>query len=209
MYSKTIDHLEKFDNQHDFERMSADIMNALGNKDVVLIAPRGGSDGGRDVTFTTESGGKGLACVTLREDIQRKFEEDFSQRKTGEYEKYFLFCTAYLTAEQKRKFAKYCLNNLEAEFVPYDIEALRSLLDSVLTPIRERYLYRNEQEVQQANQEQQHRSTLLKRLKGEYIMAHPNVSDRIIIGTEPLPKEWVEKRLGEMGEIWRQDIYLV
>jgi hypothetical protein len=39
MYSKTIDHLEKSDNQHDFERMCADILNALGYRDVVLIAP--------------------------------------------------------------------------------------------------------------------------------------------------------------------------
>src|SRR5256885_6220559 len=103
MYSKTIDHLEKFDNQHDFERMSADILNALGYRDVVLIAPRGGNDGGRDITFTTESGGKGLAFVTLRGDIERKFFEDLSQRKAGEYEKYIYFCTAYLTATQKQK----------------------------------------------------------------------------------------------------------
>src|SRR5450755_1056322 len=125
MYSKTTDHLEKFDNQHDFERMSADILNALGYKDVVLIAPRGGSDGGRDITFTTENGGKGLACVTLRGDIERKFEEDFSKRKLGEYEKYILFCTAYLTASQKLKFTKYCVENLQALFVANDIEALR------------------------------------------------------------------------------------
>lgn len=86
MYSKTIDHLEKFDNQHDFERMCADILNALGYKDVVLIAPRGGGDGGKDISFTTESGGKGLACVTLRKDIEAKFKQDFSQRTAGEYD---------------------------------------------------------------------------------------------------------------------------
>ena len=126
MYSKTIDYLEKFDNQHDFERMSADILNALGYKDVVLIAPRGGSDGGRDITFTTESGGKGLGCVTLRKDIEMKFKEDFSKRKAGEYEKYILFCTAYLTASQKLQFTVYCFEKLQALFVPYDMEALRS-----------------------------------------------------------------------------------
>lgn len=84
--------LEKFDNQHEFERMCADILNALGYKDVVLIAPRGGSDGGMDITFSTENGGKGLACVTLRKDIEVKFKQDFSQRTVGEYEKYVLFC---------------------------------------------------------------------------------------------------------------------
>ena len=81
--------------------MAADILNALGYMDVELIAPQGGSDEGKDITFTTEGGGKGLACVTLRDDIQRKFEEDFCQREAGEYEKYVLFCTAHLTASQK------------------------------------------------------------------------------------------------------------
>ncbi len=141
MFSQTRTVLEQFDNQHDFERMAADILNALGYTEVVPIAPRGGSDEGKDITFTTESGGKGLACVTLRNDIQRKFEEDFSKRKAGEYEKYAFFCIEYLTAQQKRKFALYCLETLEAEFVPYDIEGLRSLLDSSLKSIREAYLH--------------------------------------------------------------------
>ena len=140
MFSQTRTALEQFDNQHDFERMSADILNALGFKEVVLIAPRGGSDGGRDVTFTTESGGKGLACVTLRKDIDVKFQQDFSQRSADEYDKYFLFCTAHLSAKQKLDFITYCANTLQAEFVPIDIEALRSLLDSALKPIRESYL---------------------------------------------------------------------
>jgi hypothetical protein len=139
MYSQTVAVLEKFDNQHDFERMSADLLIALGRKDVALIAPRGGSDGGMDITFTTESGGKGLACVTLRPDIEAKFNEDFSKRRAGEFEKYILFCTAHLTASKKLKFARYCLDNLQAEFVPQDIESLRGLLDA-FTSIRERYL---------------------------------------------------------------------
>src|SRR6266851_1794118 len=130
MYTLTIAALDQFDNQHDFERMAADILNALDYMEVVLIAPRGGSDGGRDITFTTASGGKGLACVTLRKDIDAKFKEDFSKRQAGEYEKYVLFCTAHLTAQQKQKFDKYCVNNLKAELVVYDIEALRSLLDT-------------------------------------------------------------------------------
>src|SRR5436190_17590269 len=116
MYSKTIAHLEKFDNQHDFERMCADILYALGFKDVVLIAPKGGSDGGRDITFTTESGGRGLACVTLRKDIAKKFTEDFSQRSKGEFDKYLLFTTQYLSANDKKQFTRYCLDNLDAEF---------------------------------------------------------------------------------------------
>lgn len=141
MFSKTTTALEQFDNQHDFERMAADILNAIGYTEVIPIAPRGGSDEGKDITFTTESGGKGLACVTLRDDIQHKFDEDFKKRKADEYERYILFCTANLTALKKRKFAKYCLDTLEADFVPYDIEALRSLLDNPFKSIRERYLH--------------------------------------------------------------------
>jgi hypothetical protein len=140
LFSHTIAALERFDNQHDFERMSADILNALSYKGVILIAPRGGSDGGRDIIFTTESGGKGLGCVTLRKDIDAKFKEDFFQHHTGDFEKYILFCTAYLTADQKRRFAEYCLISLKAEFLPQDIEALRSLLDNPLKSIRAKYL---------------------------------------------------------------------
>jgi hypothetical protein len=140
MLSLTQKALEEFDNQHDFERMCADILNALGYKDVTPIAPRGGSDGGRDIVFTTEDGGKGLACVTLRKDSEVKFDEDFSQRKTNEYEKYYFFTNRYLTATQKLKFAKYCLEKLNAEFISQDREALRSLLDNALQSVRKRYL---------------------------------------------------------------------
>jgi hypothetical protein len=44
MLSLTKKALEEFDNQHDFERMATDILNALGYKHVVPIAPRGGRD---------------------------------------------------------------------------------------------------------------------------------------------------------------------
>jgi hypothetical protein len=140
MYSQTVAILEKFDNQREFERMCADILVGSGYKDVVLIAPRGGSDGGRDITFTTEAGGKGLACVTLRRDIEKKFYEDFSKRHAGEFEKYIFFCTAYLSAQQKLRFAQHVLLTLQAELVCQDIEALRSVLDTAFTSIREHYL---------------------------------------------------------------------
>jgi len=141
MLSLTQKALEEFDNQHDFERMCADVLNALGYKDVTPIAPRGGSDGGRDITFTTETGGKGLACVTLRKDSEVKFNEDFTQRKPGEYEKYYFFTNRYLTSSQKLKFASDCLITLKAEFIAQDREALRSLLDSALQAVRKRYLH--------------------------------------------------------------------
>jgi hypothetical protein len=75
-------------------------------------------------------------------------QHDHAQRKQilegvsefGNALKYLFFCTAYLTARQKVKFAQYVLNTLQAEFVPQDIEALRCLLDSALTLIRAQYL---------------------------------------------------------------------
>jgi hypothetical protein len=75
--------------------------------------------------------------VTLRKDIGVKFKQDFSQRTAGEYEKYVLFCTAHLTTPQKRQFTHYCLETLQALFVPYDIEALldSSLKFTILVPL--------------------------------------------------------------------------
>jgi len=141
LFSPTRTALEQFDNQHDFERMAADILNSLGYKNVELIAPRGGSDSGKDITFTTDDGRNGLACVTLRKDIDAKFKEDFYKRRAGEFSIYILFCTAHLTASKKLKFRQYCLHTLQAEFVSKDIETLRSLLDTTMRPIKEKYLH--------------------------------------------------------------------
>ena len=55
MLSLTLAALEAFDNQHDFERLAADLLNAGGCSDVVLQAPRGGADGGRDILFSCDS----------------------------------------------------------------------------------------------------------------------------------------------------------
>lgn len=140
LYKDTTACLEKFDNEHDFERMCADILNALGFSDVVLQAPRGGKDGGRDITFKTARGERGLACVTLRKDIAVKFQEDFGQRRKGEFDLYSLFCTAYIPSPSKIKFEKYCIDELDAILTIYDIEGVRSLLDTVLKGVRAEYL---------------------------------------------------------------------
>ncbi len=84
--------------------MCADLLIAQGYQDVVPIAPRGGKDGGKDITFTTSDGGKGLACATVGKDnIERKFNQDFSQRQRGEYQKYYFFCTTYLIPSHKSR----------------------------------------------------------------------------------------------------------
>ena len=51
MYNATRNSLKDFDNQHEFERLAADVLNALGFSEVNPIAPRGGGDGGKDITF--------------------------------------------------------------------------------------------------------------------------------------------------------------
>jgi hypothetical protein len=158
LYSQTIAVLEKFDNQHDFERMCAAILIALGYKKVVPIAPRGGGDDGKDIEYETESGARGLGCVTLQGDkeIDAKFTRDFSKRHPGDYEEYMFFCKAHLTASQKFKFAQYCMNTLQALFTPYDIEALALLLDNDirLKEIKEKYLYISNQVKQQREEDQ-------------------------------------------------------
>lgn len=40
-------------------------------------------------------------------------------------------------------------------------------------------------------------------LKGEYILSHENISSGLLAGTEPPPSDWMNKRLGELGESWR------
>lgn len=76
MFSPTKVALEKFDNPHDFERMCADILNALGYKDVVLLS-KSGADRGIDITFRTQQGGEGAAYVTLRKNITGMLTRDF------------------------------------------------------------------------------------------------------------------------------------
>ena len=61
---------------------------------------------------------------------------------------------AHLTAKQKIDFIGFCAGTLQAELVPIDIEALRSLLDSALTTIRDRCLYVSDQVKQQREEEQ-------------------------------------------------------
>ncbi len=65
MLSLTKEALEHFDNQHDFERMAADVLNALGYQGVDLMAPGGGPDSGRDIVFK-DGDEQGMGFVTLR-----------------------------------------------------------------------------------------------------------------------------------------------
>lgn len=138
MFSKTRRALEDFDNQHDFERLAADVLNGLGYSDVEPMAPGGGADGGTDVKFR-EGETPGIAFVTLDKKIKEKFKEDLE--KHGDAEGVIaLFCNVDLTPATKLAFAKDALSK-GYRLLPFDLERLRSLLDSSLKEIRRRYLH--------------------------------------------------------------------
>lgn len=55
--------------------------------------------------------------------------------------------------------------------------------------------------------EAQRRQTLLRSLRQEYVLSHDGLSPQLLAGTAPIPKDWVEARLSQLGEAWRQDLY--
>jgi len=138
MLSHTTRALEDFDNQHDFERMAADILNALGYSKVEPMAPAGGPDGGRDIKFE-EGDSAGIAFVTLEKDIKSKFEGDLKKRPKGNGGVIALFCNVNVSPTRKLDFTKQALKK-GYRLEPFDLERLRSLLDSNLTVVRRRYL---------------------------------------------------------------------
>ena len=137
MHNLTRRSLQDFDNQHEFERLAADVLNALGFRDVEPIAPRGGADGGKDIKFR-DGELEGIAFVTLDKGIQGKFALDLGKLAAGEG-KIALFCNVDVTPKTRLQFAK---DALAKGFVVdiYDLERLRSLFDSTLTELRRRYL---------------------------------------------------------------------
>jgi hypothetical protein len=137
MISQTRRSLEDFDNQHDFERMAADVLNSLGYTNVEPMAPGGGSDGGQDIKFS-EGDTVGIVFVTLDKKIGEKFKRDLAKQNIAEG-LIALFCNVDVSPAMKLEFAKEAISKgyrLEV----FDLERLRSLLDSSLKEIRRRYL---------------------------------------------------------------------
>ena len=137
MLSQTRRALEDFDNQHEFERMAADVLNALGYSNVEPMAPRGGSDGGRDIKFS-EGVTDGVALVTLEKKIRDKFGRDLLRQEDAEGV-IALFCNVDVSPSRKLDFAKQAIAKgyrLEV----FDLERLRSLFDTSLKELRRRYL---------------------------------------------------------------------
>lgn len=48
---------------------------------------------------------------------------------------------------------------------------------------------------------------LIAILRQEFLASHDGISPAMLAGMKPLPKEWVETRLAEMGEGWRRGRY--
>jgi len=137
MLNQTRRALEDFDNQHEFERMAADVLNAFGYSSVEPMAPRGGADGGRDIKFM-EGDTPGIALVTLDKKIREKFKSDLLKQEDSEGI-IALFCNVDVTPSLKLEFTKQAIAKgyrLEV----FDIERLRSVLDASLKEIRRRYL---------------------------------------------------------------------
>lgn len=138
MLSQTRRALEDFDNQHDFERMAADVLNALGYSGVEPMAPGGGADGGRDISFR-EGDTSGIAFVTLDKKIREKFKRDLAKQENAEGI-IALFCNVDVSPSMKLAFAKEAIAK-GYRLAVFDLERLRSLLDSGLKDVRRRYLH--------------------------------------------------------------------
>jgi hypothetical protein len=138
MSSETRRALEDFDNPSDFERLAADVLNAQGYSDVKPMAPCGGGDGGQDIRFRVGSS-TGTAFVTLNKDIKRKFDEDLSKLSNGNGE-IALFCSVDVTPTNKRKFTEDARRKGFTLQI-FDLERIRSLLDTTLKHLRRRYLH--------------------------------------------------------------------
>ena len=137
MFNQTRQNLSTFDNEHEFERFSSDILNSLGFEDVEPMAPLGGADGGIDIKYKNGDA-NGVAFVTLRKDIRTKFSEDLEKWDESSDE-ISLFCIVDVTPKQKKEFSEAVLKK-GATLGIYDLERIRSLLDSTLKDIRRRYL---------------------------------------------------------------------
>ena len=102
------------------------------------MAPGGGGDGGRDIKFKTGIE-NGIAFCTLEKNVSKKFDRDLSKIETGEG-MLALFCTRTISPTVKLNFVKSALEKGYRLDI-FDLERLRSLLDSNLTDIRQFYLH--------------------------------------------------------------------
>ena len=128
MHSATHRALQDFDNQHEFEPLAADVLNALGFSDVEPIAPRGGADGGKDIKFR-EGELAGVAFVTLDKGIRDKFAFDFAKLNKGEG-KIALFCNVDVTPKNRvRSCGLISIRSVTQANASYQMPAFRRHID--------------------------------------------------------------------------------
>jgi hypothetical protein len=48
---------------------------------------------------------------------------------------------------------------------------------------------------------------IVHRCHAEYVATHSDAPPGVVAGTDPIPKEWMEQRLTELGEPWRYTEY--
>jgi hypothetical protein len=56
---------------------------------------------------------------------------------------------------------------------------------------------------QQSELETSRRKSVVAKLRQEYVFSHDGLSPALLDGTEPVPPDWMNKRLEQMGESWR------
>jgi hypothetical protein len=56
---------------------------------------------------------------------------------------------------------------------------------------------------QQSELETSRRKSLIATLRQEYVFSHDGLSPAFLAGSEPVPPDWMNKRLEKMGELWR------
>jgi hypothetical protein len=56
---------------------------------------------------------------------------------------------------------------------------------------------------QQSELETSRRKSVVAKLRQEYVFSHDGLSPALLAGTEPVPPDWMNKRLEQMGESWR------
>lgn len=132
-----LDHLS---DQGAFERLALDLLYLLGNTEAIPMAPRGGADGGQDIKYRNPSNELSCTFVSLEKNGLSKFKKDAVKHKKGIYKEYSYFTTSYLTYQDKIKITQIALDDLGAVVHLYDIEVLRSLLDTNYQDLRSKYL---------------------------------------------------------------------
>lgn len=180
MLSQTRRALEDFDNQHDFERMAADVLNALGYSNVEPMAPGGGADSGQDIRFM-EGDAPGVAFVTLNKQIRTKFKRDLAKQDDGEGV-IALFCKVGVSPAMKLDFAKEAIAK-GYRIEVFDLERLRSLFDSSLKDVRRRYLHIDDEVAARLRSE----ITRLLRFPGSVqdVTAPPALIERVLVNKLP------------------------